>query len=48
MERREKPNIDTVRETLREHDDRLREEPPPAETQEDDANGGEQEDDPGA
>jgi hypothetical protein len=30
MERRERPNIDTVREILREEEDRVKEEPPPA------------------
>jgi hypothetical protein len=35
MERRETPNIDTVREILREEDDRVREEPPPAPTEDD-------------
>jgi hypothetical protein len=45
MERRERPNIDTVRETLRDHDDRLQEESPPEETQQDDSNGDESEDD---
>jgi hypothetical protein len=34
MERRETPNIETVREVLREEDDRVREEPP-AETEQD-------------
>jgi hypothetical protein len=44
MERRERPNIDMVRESLRDHDDRLQEEPPPAETQQDDSNEAERED----
>jgi hypothetical protein len=44
MERRERPNIDTVRESLRDHDDRLQEEPPPAEEQQDDSNDAERED----
>jgi hypothetical protein len=48
MERRERPNIDTVRELLRDHDDRPREEPPPTETQQDESNGAEREDDAGA
>ena len=29
LERRERPNIDTVREVLHEENDRVREEPPP-------------------
>ena len=35
MERRERPNIDTVREVLREEEERVREDPPPAETEDD-------------
>ena len=35
MERRERPNIDTVREVLREEEERVREDPPPAEKEDD-------------
>ena len=34
MERRDRPNIDTVREVLQEEDDRVREEPPSPPTEE--------------
>jgi hypothetical protein len=42
MERERGPQIETIREMLREEDERVREEPSPAETQDDDTNDAEE------
>ena len=48
MEKRHKPDIDTVREVLREEEDRVREEPPREEAPAEDSSADEQEDDAGS
>ncbi len=48
MERRHKPDIDTVREVLREEADRVSDEPPREEAPADDPSEDEQEDDAGS